>query len=88
MYDEGEPPLAELVARLSEADLTIVEGYTRETLPRLEVVSAALGAEPLCKIDVAILAIAADTPAALDTTRSILPVDDIDMIGDYISQPL
>lgn len=84
LHDEAEPPLAELVARLSPADLTIVEGFTRETLPRLEVVRAALSAEPLYKTDVAILTIAADNPDALDTALPILPLDDIDIIGEFI----
>jgi molybdopterin-guanine dinucleotide biosynthesis protein B len=53
-------------------------------LPRLEVVRAALSAEPLYKTDVAILAIAADNPAALDTALPILPLDDIGIIGEFI----
>jgi molybdopterin-guanine dinucleotide biosynthesis protein B len=33
---------------------------------------------------VAILAIAADNPAALDTALPILPLDDIGIIGEFI----
>ena len=38
-----EPPLAEHLARLAPADLTLVEGYKWEALPKLEVFRPALG---------------------------------------------
>jgi molybdopterin-guanine dinucleotide biosynthesis protein B len=84
LRDEPEPPLAELVARLSPADLTLVEGFTREMLPRLEVVRVALAAEPLFKTDAAMIAIACDDPAALATALPVLPLNDIDRIGEFI----
>ncbi|MDR5754114.1 MULTISPECIES: molybdopterin-guanine dinucleotide biosynthesis protein B [unclassified Caballeronia] len=84
LRDEPEPSLDELAARLAPADLTIVEGYTRESLPRLEVVRAELATEPLYKTDAAILAIASDEPGALATTLPVLPLNDIDRIGEFI----
>ncbi len=38
-----EPTLAELLARMSPADLTLVEGFRREAIPRLEVYRPSLG---------------------------------------------
>lgn len=46
LHGEPEPSLSELIARLSPADLTIVEGYHAENLPRLEVYRPARGIEP------------------------------------------
>ncbi len=43
---EPQPTLADLVGRLSSADLTIVEGYQLENLPRIEVYRPSRGHEP------------------------------------------
>ena len=79
-----EPPLAELAARLSHADLVIVEGFSRETMPRLEVVRPSAGRDPLYKTDVEIVAIATDDPGALETDLPMLDLDDIAGIGAFI----
>jgi molybdopterin-guanine dinucleotide biosynthesis protein B len=84
LHDAPEPPLAELVARLSPADLTLVEGFTREALPRIEVVRPDLAREPLYKTDIAILAVATDQPASFDPAVALLPLGDIDAIGKFI----
>ena len=86
LHDAPEPPLAELVARLSPADLTLVEGFTREALPRLEVVRPDLAREPLYKTDIAILAVATDRPARFDRTIALLPLGDIDEIAMFICE--
>jgi molybdopterin-guanine dinucleotide biosynthesis protein B len=88
LHDEREPPLAELVSRMSPADITIVEGFTRERLPRLEVVRTALSTEPLYETDAAILAIASDDPASISTTLPVLQLNDIDSIGAFICKTL
>jgi molybdopterin-guanine dinucleotide biosynthesis protein B len=84
LHDAPEPPLAELLARLAPADLTLVEGFTREALPRLEVVRPELAKEPLYKTDVAILAVATNQPASFHPTITLLPLDGIDAIGSFI----
>ncbi|SAK47512.1 molybdopterin-guanine dinucleotide biosynthesis protein B [Caballeronia ptereochthonis] len=81
-----EPPLADLAARLSHADLVIVEGFTREAMPRLEVVRPSVGRDPLYRTDVEIIAIATDDAAALDTTLPVLALDDIAGIGAFICE--
>jgi molybdopterin-guanine dinucleotide biosynthesis adapter protein len=84
LHDTPEPPLAELVARLSPADLTLVEGFTREALPRLEVVRPDLAREPLYKTDIAILAVATNRLSGFDPAIDLLPLDDIHAIGIFI----
>ncbi|KQQ86799.1 molybdopterin-guanine dinucleotide biosynthesis protein B [Massilia sp. Leaf139] len=58
-----EPPLAEQLARLAPADLTLVEGYKWEPLPKLEVFRPALGRAPLYPHDPLVVAVASDAAA-------------------------
>jgi molybdopterin-guanine dinucleotide biosynthesis protein B len=58
----AEPPLADLVARLAPADLTLVEGYKWEALPKLEVYRPSTGTAPLFPNDPHIVAVASDMP--------------------------
>lgn len=83
LRDAPEPPLAELLARLSPVDLVLVEGYKRDAHPKLEVWRAATGRAPLAQGNPTIRAIAADAaPTGVD-----LPVLDLDgtaAIADFI----
>lgn len=83
LRDAPEPPLAELLARLSPVDLVLVEGYKRDAHPKLEVWRAATGRAPLAQGNPTIRAIAADAaPPGVD-----LPVLDLDgtaAIADFI----
>ncbi len=58
----AEPALSEHVARLAEADLTLVEGYKWEPIPKLEVHRPALGQPALYASDTHIVAVASDVP--------------------------
>jgi len=60
--DAPEPDLASLLRQLSPVDLVIVEGFKRDTHPKIEVYRAANGKPWLHPQDLRILAIAADTP--------------------------
>ncbi|CAN7388031.1 molybdopterin-guanine dinucleotide biosynthesis protein B [Caballeronia sp. LjRoot29] len=86
LHDAPEPPLADLVARLAPADLTLVEGFTREPLPRLEVVRPEAGRDPLYLTDAAILAIATNDALRLHDAPAIplLPLADVGRIGEFI----
>lgn len=57
-----EPPLAGHLARLAPADLTLVEGYKWERMPKLEVFRPSLGRPALYRDDPDILAVASDGP--------------------------
>jgi molybdopterin-guanine dinucleotide biosynthesis protein B len=59
----AEPALAEHLARLAPADLTLVEGYKWERMPKLEVYRPGLGKPALYPDDPDILAVASDGPA-------------------------
>ncbi|MES2323377.1 MAG: molybdopterin-guanine dinucleotide biosynthesis protein B [Pseudomonadota bacterium] len=57
-----EPTLQEQLARLAAADLTLVEGYKWEPIPKLEVHRPALGQPALYPDDAHIVAVASDVP--------------------------
>jgi molybdopterin-guanine dinucleotide biosynthesis protein B len=54
----AEPSLAEHLARLAPADLTLVEGYKWEALPKLEVYRPDVGKPPMFPADPHIVAVA------------------------------
>jgi len=80
---QAEPGLAALLAKLSPVDLVLVEGYKRESHPKLEVYRAALGKPLLHPDDPAIVAVASDEP--LPAARvPVVDLDDIERIADLL----
>src|SRR4051794_19102288 len=59
---EQEPELRSLLARMTEVDLVLVEGFKRDRHAKIEVFRAEAGKEPLHPEDPSIVAIASDTP--------------------------
>ena len=82
MREQDEPGLAEVLARLSPADLVLVEGFKREQHPKIEVRSG--GGPPLVAADPAIVAIATDQPLG-DQRLPCFRRDDIAAIADFIA---
>ena len=78
-----EPALPELLARLSPADLVLVEGFKREPHPKIECRrSDARKSEPLTLADANIAAIATDTgKVAQGTNPNSVPVFQIDGVA-------
>jgi molybdopterin-guanine dinucleotide biosynthesis protein B len=72
---ETEPPLGAQLARLAPADLTLVEGYKWEPLPKLEVWRPALGRAPLYPDDALVVAVASDGPAPARVDRAWLDLN-------------
>lgn len=66
--EQAEPPLSALLERLQPADLTLVEGYKWESIPKLEVYRPALGKPALYPDDTHVVAVASDV-AGLDRLR-------------------
>jgi molybdopterin-guanine dinucleotide biosynthesis protein B len=77
---EPEPPLAELLAKLSPADLVIVEGFKRHAHPKLEVYRASVGKPLQYPDDDCIVAIATDSPLP-QAQLPLLRLDDIEGIA-------
>jgi molybdopterin-guanine dinucleotide biosynthesis protein B len=66
MRGAPEPSLAEHCARMAPADLTLVEGYKWEAIPKIEVYRSALGQTTLYDQDPHVVAVASDTPPPAD----------------------
>ena len=81
-----EPALDELLARLSPADLTLVEGYKWEALPKLEVHRPALGKPALFRDDATILAVVSDVARPRDARDGLswLDLNDPDRVVDWV----
>jgi molybdopterin-guanine dinucleotide biosynthesis protein B len=77
-----EPPLAELLARLSPVDLVLVEGFKRDHYPKIEVFRAANGKPWLHPEDSAIRAVVADAPPPGGLPW--VPLDDVEAVADLV----
>src|SRR5438132_3658076 len=64
LRDAPEPPLEDLVAKMSPVDLLLVEGWKRHPHPKLEVYRPSLGKPLLYPQDPHVVAIASDEPIA------------------------
>ncbi len=80
---EPEPPLAEILAKLSPVDLVIVEGFKRHALPKLEVYRAAAGKPLLYPHDDCVVAIATDAPLP-QAPLPVLMLDDVESIANVL----
>jgi molybdopterin-guanine dinucleotide biosynthesis protein B len=82
LRDLPEPPLEDLVARMSPVDLLLVEGWKRHPHPKLEVYRPTLGKPLLYPEDPHIVAIASDQPIAAPIP--LLPLADAGAVADFI----
>jgi molybdopterin-guanine dinucleotide biosynthesis protein B len=77
-----EPDLRSLLGQLAPVDLVIVEGFKRDTHPKIEVHRAANGKPWLHPEDAAIVAVAGDTRPA--GALPWVPLDDAAAIADLV----
>ncbi|MDA7424980.1 molybdopterin-guanine dinucleotide biosynthesis protein B [Thalassococcus lentus] len=77
-----EPALSDLLARLSPVDLVLIEGYKRDTHPKVEAWRAETGNPLIAPGDPHIKAVASDTPMDLD--RPVFDLNDTKSIADFI----
>ncbi|WP_372570878.1 molybdopterin-guanine dinucleotide biosynthesis protein B [Ruegeria jejuensis] len=77
-----EPPLSDLLGRLSPVDLVLIEGYKREPHPKIEAFRAEAGHALIAPNDPAIRAVASD--CALEIDRPVFDLDDTGRIADFI----
>jgi len=70
-----EPALDDLLARLSPADLTLVEGYKWAALAKLEVHRPALGKPALFRDDASIVAVVSDVARPSDAREELAWLD-------------
>jgi molybdopterin-guanine dinucleotide biosynthesis protein B len=78
-----EPALPDLLGKLSDVDLVLVEGFKRESFPKLEIHRAA-NAKPLLQPeDHWIVAIASDAPLP-GAAVPVVDLNDIDAIAEIL----
>ena len=78
-----EPSAVELMRQMTPVDLLLIEGFKRESHPKLEVYRRANGKPLLHPEDPHIVAVASDGPLP-DVTLPVLALDDIRAIADFI----
>jgi molybdopterin-guanine dinucleotide biosynthesis adapter protein len=81
--EEPEPQLADILQKLSPVDLVIVEGFKRQSHPKLEVYRACVGKPLLHPDDDCIVAVATDAPLP-QASLPVLMLDDIEGIADML----
>lgn len=83
LREQPEPSLQEQLARLAPADLTLIEGFKHEAIPRLEVYRPATGHPPLhAEAGHGFLAVASDE--ILNTELLCLPLNEPAAIAEFI----
>jgi molybdopterin-guanine dinucleotide biosynthesis adapter protein len=83
LRNEPEPPLEVLLAKLSPADLVIIEGFKRHAHPKLEIYRASVGKPLIYPQDDCVVAIASDAPLA-HAQLPVLMLDDIEGIANVL----
>jgi molybdopterin-guanine dinucleotide biosynthesis protein B len=84
LRDEPEPPLTVLLAHLVDVDLVLVEGFKRESHPKIEIHRPSVGKPLLQPDDPHIVAVASD--AKLDLKVPVLRLDDVATIAKFVRQ--
>lgn len=80
----AEPQLPELLKKMSEVDLVVIEGFKSEPHRKIEVHRKANGKLPLFPTDPAIAGIATD--AVVETTLPVAHLDDIPAVAAMMRQ--
>lgn len=84
--DREEPDLAEALAAVDAAvcDLVLVEGFKRESLPKLELCRPSCGKPLMCGRDPNIIAVVSDGPIALPRSLPLLDLNSPVQVAEFI----
>ena len=77
-----EPSLPELLAKLDPVDLILIEGWKRDSHPKVEAWRAETGNPLIAPNDQTILAVASDI--CLEIDRPVFDLDDTAVVADFI----
>ncbi|WP_282120085.1 molybdopterin-guanine dinucleotide biosynthesis protein B [Ruegeria atlantica] len=77
-----EPPLADLLTRLLPVDLVLIEGFKRESHPKVEAFRAEAGNALMAGENSTIRAVASDTP--LQVQVPVFDLDNTAAVADFI----
>lgn len=82
LHDNAEPALSALLQKLAPVDLVLIEGYKRDSHPKIEAHRAVTGNPLIAPGDPSVRAVASDTP--LDLDRPVFDLNDTAAIADFI----
>ena len=85
LRDEPEWDLPELLTKFAPVDLVLVEGFKRDSFPKLEIHRAANGKPLIQPDDPHVVAIASDIPLP-QAKVPVVGLDDIEAIADVLLQ--
>ena len=83
LRDEPEWDMPALLQKIAPVDLVLVEGYKRESFPKIEIYRATNGKPLLHDEDKFIVAIAADTPLP-NVKLPVIDLNDIEAVADAL----
>jgi molybdopterin-guanine dinucleotide biosynthesis protein B len=83
LRDEPEWDMPALLKKIAPVDLVLVEGYKRESFPKIEIYRATNGKPLLHDEDKFIVAIASDTPLP-NARLLVIDLNDIDAVADAV----
>jgi len=82
LRDSDELPLSDLLGQLDPVDLILVEGYKRDTHPKIEAYRAETNHPVLARDDTTVRAVASDCAMAI--TQPVFDLNDTTAIADFI----
>ncbi len=83
LREEPEWDMPALLKKIAPVDLVLVEGYKRESFPKIEIYRAANGKPLLHSEDKFIVAVASDTQLP-DVTLPVIDLNDIEAVADAL----
>jgi molybdopterin-guanine dinucleotide biosynthesis adapter protein len=83
LRDEPEPSLAALLRKLAPCDLILIEGFKRQSHPKLEVFRPALGKAPLFPDDPRVCAVVTDAVLP-DNHPPVVDINDVQAVAKVV----
>lgn len=85
--DTPEPPIDDLLARMEDVDLVLIEGFKSHSHQKMEIFRPDVGKPLLAVDDASIVAVAtdvADLPELAGHDQALIGLDDVKAIADFI----
>jgi molybdopterin-guanine dinucleotide biosynthesis protein B len=81
--DQPEPHIEELLARMDDVDLVLIEGFKRHYHAKLEVFRQSVGKQLIAMNDPSVAAVATDEDLLIDTVP-VLDLNDVSAVARFI----
>ena len=81
--DQAEPTIDELLARMDDVDIILIEGFKNFSHPKLEVFRPSVGRDMIALEDTSIVAVATDEEVSIDRVP-VLDLNDVPAVARFI----